>query len=142
MDIVISHRPRKRQRTPPSRQEAVARAEAYLRERAGASVPLAELSRVVGLSERGIRNAFYHMCGMSPKRFMHRERLLGVRRALRRAGARRTTVTSVATDYGFYELGRFASTYRQLFGETPSETLRGAASAASGSASHERACQC
>jgi transcriptional regulator GlxA family with amidase domain len=30
----------------------------------------------------------------------------------------------VAGRWGFVHLGRFASQYRQLFGETPSETLR------------------
>ena len=45
------------------------------------------------------------------------------RRALERGGAA-TTVTQVANEYGFGELGRFAVRYRQLFGETPSATLR------------------
>ena len=53
------------------------------------------------------------------------ERLEGVRRALSDAGTRPTTVTGVATDYGFCELGRFAATYRKAFGEMPSVTLRG-----------------
>ena len=62
---------------------------------------------------------------MSPKRCMLAERLQNVRRALRQASTRHATVTTVATDHGFYELGRFAATYRQAFGETPSATLRG-----------------
>jgi transcriptional regulator GlxA family with amidase domain len=110
-----------------SRLEAVELAEACYRARPGASISIARLCRVVGLSERGLRNAFYDVRGMSPKQCMLRDRLQGVRRALRTRNAKKTTVTSVATDYGFYELGRFAGAYKELFGEAPSETLRGAA---------------
>ena len=74
----------------------------------------------------GSGNAFYGVRGMSPKRCMLAERLEGARRALADARARPGTVTGVATRYGFYELGRFAGTYKDAFGETPSETLYGA----------------
>jgi AraC family ethanolamine operon transcriptional activator len=64
---------------------------------------------------------------MSPKQYLLTVRLHGVRRALSDAGFRATTVTDVATDHGFFELGRFAASYREAFGEAPSETLRAAA---------------
>jgi transcriptional regulator GlxA family with amidase domain len=47
-----------------------------------------------------------------------------VRRALLRAGSSTTTVTRIATDHGFWELGCFSVNYHAMFGETPSETLR------------------
>jgi AraC family ethanolamine operon transcriptional activator len=62
---------------------------------------------------------------MSPTRAMLVERLQDVRRALSDSGSRQATVASIATEYGFYELGRFAGTYKDAFGEAPSETLRG-----------------
>ena len=107
-----------------SRREAVERAEAYMRAHINTPVPLSRLCRVVGLSERGLREAFYRVRGMSPKRWSVGVRLQCVRRALtdERTGA--TTVTDAAADYGFYELGRFAAIYRETFGEAPSETLR------------------
>jgi AraC family ethanolamine operon transcriptional activator len=108
-----------------SRQQLVERAEAYMRAHVGRRVPLAQLSRQLGLSERGLRNAFYDVRGVSPRRAMLAERLEGVRRALSRPDARPATVTGAAIDFGFYELGRFAAAYRQAYGEAPSDTLRG-----------------
>jgi transcriptional regulator GlxA family with amidase domain len=112
-------------RATTNHQEAVERAEAYLRQHLDGPVPLARLCRETGLSERGLRNAFYDVCGTSPMRHLRALRLSGVHRALCEASTTGTTVTSVATGYGFFELGRFAGTYRAVFGETPSDTLRG-----------------
>jgi transcriptional regulator GlxA family with amidase domain len=61
---------------------------------------------------------------MSPTRWIKGERLQGARTALVQDATHRTTVTSVAAEYGFYELGRFAAVYKDAFGEAPSDTLR------------------
>jgi transcriptional regulator GlxA family with amidase domain len=107
-----------------SRERVVDRIEAYARAHRGAPVPFSKLCRMVGLSERGLRAAFYSVRGKSPQRCILAERLQSVRRALSDAGTKGETVTSIATSHGFYELGRFAGTYREAFGEAPSETLR------------------
>jgi transcriptional regulator GlxA family with amidase domain len=88
------------------------------------AVPVSRLCVVVGLSERGLRNAFYRVRGMSPKRCMVAERLQQVRKALAGDWCGPMTVTDVATSHGFLELGRFAVSYKEQFGEAPSETLR------------------
>jgi hypothetical protein len=41
-----------------------------------------------------------------------------------RSDFEKSTVTGIATDYGFWELGRSSVAYRALFGESPLETLR------------------
>jgi transcriptional regulator GlxA family with amidase domain len=111
-----------------SRRHAVERAEAYLHANVGAAISVAALSRIVGLSERSLRDAFHELRGLGPKRCTVYERLREVHRELNAAAGRRTTVTSIANRYGFFELGRFAGTYKEMFGEPPSATLRRAMS--------------
>ena len=108
-----------------SRQQVVERVEAFLSARIDEPVPIAQLCRIAGVSERSLRNAFYEVRGMGPKRSAVLARLTQVRRALRKANGARGAVTTIATEYGFFELGRFASTYKAVFGESPSATLRG-----------------
>jgi transcriptional regulator GlxA family with amidase domain len=107
-----------------SRRAAVARAEAYMREHVTKPLRVSSLCQLVGLSERGLRNAFYDVHGQSPKRWMLAMRLQQVRRALSESPPAAATVTGIATAHGFSELGRFAATYRNAFGEAPSDTLR------------------
>jgi AraC-like DNA-binding protein len=65
--------------------------------------------------------------GISPTQYLLLRRMGMARQALREADPGVTRVTDVATEFGFLELGRFAVKYRQIFGETPSSTLKGAA---------------
>jgi AraC-like DNA-binding protein len=117
---------------PPTRARStliVRRAEAFFREHIGETISIAQLSSVAGVSERGLRNAFYNVYAVSPKRYLRRWQLHQVRRALRAPTRLGVSVTDVAMLHGFYELGRFAGEYKALFGERPSQTLRRARAA-------------
>ena len=116
----------RRPNSAPASHRAVECVEAFVRAHPNARVPISYLSRLTGLSERGLRNAFYDVHGVSPKRWIVAERLRWARRALSENQKGSITVTCVATDYGFNELGRFAASYRHAFGEAPSDTLRSA----------------
>jgi AraC family ethanolamine operon transcriptional activator len=109
------------QRDP--RRELVSRAMMLLRTHINEPVTMAELSRAAGVSERTMRSAFHDVVGLSPKQYAISERLRAARAALLAADPDTTTVTDIATEYGFYELGRFAGRYRHTFGEVPSRTL-------------------
>jgi len=61
---------------------------------------------------------------MSPHKYLWLRRMNLVRRALTLGDPSGASVTVIATDHGFWELGQFAVAYRRLFGESPSVTLR------------------
>lgn len=106
-----------------SSRQLIRRASDFLRANAERGVRIGEVSRAAGISERALRNAFHREHGLSPKQYELRERLLGARRDLC-DGPVPTTVTSVASRYGFFELGRFAGLYKDAFGESPSQTIK------------------
>jgi len=76
-----------------------------------------------GASERVLQNSCQEHLGMGPIRYLRLRRLHLARRALSCADPASTTVTQIATRYGFWELSRFAVFYQGLFGEPPSVTL-------------------
>jgi AraC-like DNA-binding protein len=86
-----------------------------------------ELCREIGTSSRTLRVVCQEHLGMAPKRFLLLRRMDMVRRALRDSNPADTTVTTVATRYGFWNSGRLAVEYKAMFGESPSATLARAA---------------
>jgi transcriptional regulator GlxA family with amidase domain len=96
----------------------------------GTQVRVADLARAAGVSVRTVyRTAARHLGG-PPMARLRQARLEQVRCRLL-TPAPGETVTSAATECGFFHLGRFAAFYRREFGESPSETLRRGRSARS-----------
>lgn len=101
----------------------VVKFEEFLEANPNTPLYLPELCAALGTSERTLRLACEEHLGMGPIRYLTLRRMHLARRALLNANSS-TTVTRVATDCGFWELGRFAVSYRKLFGEPPSVSLR------------------
>lgn len=78
------------------------------------------------LTRRTLQNHFHSVVGDSPADFLKAVRMNACRRRLREGGA---TVQDVAAQWGFFHMGHFAHDYKQMFGELPSQTLRGHAAA-------------
>lgn len=60
---------------------------------------------------------------MSPKHYLLLRRMNLFRGTLRTSSPIDSTVTQIATRYGFWQFGRLAVEYKALFGESPSTTL-------------------
>ena len=82
-----------------------------------------QLCRKVGASIRTLNACCHEHLGMGPKRYLLLRRMNLVRQALGESTPADTTVTEIATRYGFWQFGRFAVEYKALFGESPSATL-------------------
>jgi AraC-like DNA-binding protein len=102
----------------------VARFEEFLEANPETPLYLTEICAAIGVAERTLRVACEEHLGIGPIRYLSLRRMHLVRRALLRADPATATVTRLATDHGFWELGRFSVAYRALFGEPPSESLR------------------
>ena len=83
-----------------------------------------EICKVINVPSRTLRMVCQEHLGMGPKRYLVLRRLHLAHRALREAASEATTVTDVATRFGFWQLGRFSVEYQALFGESPYATLR------------------
>jgi len=105
----------------------IRRFEDFLAENCDRPLHLAEICAATGASERILRICCEEHLGMGPIRYLWLRRIHLARRALISADPAKTTVTEVATLFGFWELGRFATSYRALFGESPSVSLRASA---------------
>jgi AraC family ethanolamine operon transcriptional activator len=79
-----------------------------------------EIARRLGLSVRTMHDVVRRYRGMSLHRYLRLRRLWLVRQRLL---ARADSVKAVALAYGFWHLSDFSRSYRDQFGETPSQTL-------------------
>ena len=114
-------------RAPTTRRrhaEIMIRLEDALAAHIGEQPSMSELCANVGVPERTLRAFCEEALGMSPGRYLRLCRLNKVHSALLSADPGTARVAEIAQRYQFSELGRFAATYRAMFGETPSNTLR------------------
>jgi AraC-like DNA-binding protein len=101
----------------------LARVLGWLRGHLSEPIDLERLALIAGVRPRTLETHFRAFLGATPLGWVRRMRLAHARRELERARAD-ATVTDVALASGFTQLGRFAASYRGVFGEAPSMTLR------------------
>ena len=104
----------------------VNRFRAIIETQADEPLDMSRISEGIGVSSRTLRFACQEQLGISPFQYVVLRRMRTVHRALQKADPQSTHVTDIATEHGFWEFGRFAGKYRQIFGEVPSATLKSA----------------
>ena len=123
MVACLSHSDSQQKRSARHRHAAIMRRFHDVVERnTGEALYLSTLCRAVGASARTLQDCCHEHLG--PVRFLWLRRMHLARTALVMADPATATVTSIAGAYGFWELGRFAVAYRELYGELPRVTLR------------------
>jgi AraC-like DNA-binding protein len=95
----------------------------YMHAAAHTPITTTDVAEHVGLSIRGLQQAFQRQVGIAPNALLRGIRLDRVRDELRAGTPADTTVASVAVDWGFAHLGRFSAAYARRFGEYPRDTL-------------------
>ena len=85
---------------------------------------LPALCSAIDVPERTLRMCSAESLGLSPTRYHLLRRLNHARSELLSADPETASVTQIAHNHRFVELGRFAVAYRTVFGEMPSVTLR------------------
>ena len=84
-----------------------------------------ELCLRLRTSRRSLQNSFRQVADATPVHYLRCVRLNAVRRRLMSTPAVNLNVAQAAADRGFNHLSHFAERYKALFGELPSQTMRG-----------------
>lgn len=102
----------------------VQKAKDYILEHLDDTITMVDLCSVLAVSRRTLHTCFMEVTGTNPVQYLRAVRLNNVRRDLRTNVTYDTKVQDVAARWGFWHLGHFATEYKRMFGEQPSETLR------------------
>ena len=82
------------------------------------------LAQQANMSLRSFYALFERRLGTTPKHYIRQKKLERIRACLADPSCNVRNLTELALDYGFLHLGRFSETYRNQFGELPSDTLK------------------
>ncbi|MCG6157518.1 AraC family transcriptional regulator [Rubinisphaera margarita] len=101
----------------------VARIESFLAEQITDATPVQELLQETGLSETSLQRFCREVYGLPPVQLFGVTRMSIIRQELLAQKPSKTSVRKLLEKWGINHSRRFASQYREFFGETPRETL-------------------
>lgn len=104
--------------------QLVQQAEQYMMEHLENPLSIDMLCAVLYVSRRTLHNAFREVVGVGPMTYLKVQRMKQVHHQLEQTHHSTTTVFDVAYQWGFWHMGHFSRDYKQMFGESPSDTLK------------------
>jgi len=101
------------------------RAMEYMDANATNDISLADIAEAIHVTPRAVQYMFRRHLDSTPLQYLRRIRLHYAHLELSAADRMHDTVTEIAARWGFAHTGRFAVLYRQTYGQSPHQTLRG-----------------
>ncbi len=95
----------------------------FLKQHAREDIRLEDVIAASGMARTSLYTEFKKHYGVTPMEYLRQERLRLAHDILMTAKCSSVSVTTVAMDCGFNHFSRFASYYKNQYGELPSETL-------------------
>jgi AraC-like DNA-binding protein len=114
--------------TAQDRRDAAAptlrRAIAFIEERAGDDLSVADIAAAAAVTIRAVQLAFRRHLDTTPMAYLRQVRLDRAHQDLLRSDPGAETVAAVAARWGFTSHSKFTAVYRRTYGVPPSHTLR------------------
>lgn len=101
----------------------VRRAIAYMEQHAHEPITIDDVAVAADISPRGLQYAFRRALDQTPTEYLRRLRLAAAHAELQESSG--TSVSEIAHRWGFASASRFARHYREAYGRTPRQTMRG-----------------
>ncbi|MGA5538014.1 AraC family transcriptional regulator [Mycolicibacterium nivoides] len=109
----------------PDSPEALRAAQRFIIDHAGEPITVADIANAASVSIRALEEGFARYLHVPPMGYLRDIRLVQAHEELCRSTPEATTVRAIAERWGFRHAGRFSTIYRERFGVSPSDELRG-----------------
>ncbi len=106
----------------PEKRRVIDRVRKHIGETGRFPLTITELCDIAYVSRRTLQYSFEHELGVSPIQYLRDCRLNEIRRLLIETNEP-LVISDLAMEFGFYHISTFNEHYKQLFGETPTQTM-------------------
>ena len=102
----------------------IERARALLQKNLKNTYYMTDLVNDLKVNKRSLQNSFKNNLGISAKHYLMQLRLNAIRDELLNQSNPDENIQEIARNYNFFHMGHFSEAYKNMFNETPSETLQ------------------